>query len=107
MDDFEAKRRLKVTYVDPTFPSGQEIFVWPGEREKFRECKLAYKCEEITFSANHRIETLLKSQDHTLFGIENKPLMKDVRQGWLGDCWLCASMMAVAGKEPESIRRMI
>ena len=73
MDDFEAKRRLHVTYVDPTFPSGQEIFVWPDEHETFRECKLASKCQEFTFGGDQRIEALPGSEHHVLYGVDYKP----------------------------------
>ena len=83
------------------------MFHWPGEHETFRECQLANKCKEFTFSKHNRIEKLQFSSAHQVFGKDDQPQMKDVKQGRLGDCWFCVSMMSVAHKEPDSIKAMI
>jgi hypothetical protein len=42
-----------------------------------------------------------------LFGIFDKPLINDIGQGLLGNCYLLATIGAFAYKKPELIHKMI
>ena len=40
-------------------------------------------------------------------GDANSVAMNDIKQGQTGDCWMMASLAALASKDPEAIKRMI
>lgn len=42
-----------------------------------------------------------------LFGIIDKPLINDIGQGLLGNCYLLATLGSFAYKKPEIIQKMI
>lgn len=52
-----------------------------------------------------RISNLLGDPKYSLWGTEEISY-KDVKQGFLGDCWFMAAASSLAHVNPESIRNM-
>jgi hypothetical protein len=59
------------------------------------------------FSSTDKSEAQKKAEKLKLFGMFDKPLINDIGQGLLGNCYLLATLGSFAYKKPELIKKMI
>ena len=98
LDDFYAIYRGSATYSDSDFKPDSDALYWADMGEDTskmateKEPKITWKRAGSAFPK------------HTLFG-RGGVTVKDVEQGWIGDCWFLAAATALA-EVPGRIERI-